>query len=189
MKEKLIKEILLKMSGCLEKEELMYLERILITSMRDYSIDKKQDELVIYDDSAEQLIMKFVAVRRLDGLCESTLSQYEYENRKLIEFLGKHPKDVTTDDIRYYLAVSKVSKVTLNNKIRYINALFKWMEEEEMITRNPMVRIKSVKQDKVIRKPYLDSDMEEMRNHAKNSRDRAIIEVLYSTGVRVSEIS
>lgn len=189
MKEQLMKEILLKMSDCLDKEQRDKLERVMITTLHDYEVMADHSrEVVVYDQSAEMLLQKFIAVRRLDGLQDSTLAQYEYENRKMLEYLGKNPKNVTTDDVRYYLAGCQVAKTTLNNKIRYINAFYKWLDEEELIARNPMKRVHSVKTDKVIKKPYQDTELEDLRNNIQSDRDRAIMEVLYSTGVRVSEL-
>lgn len=188
MLNSIIKDIKVKLSDSLSVEQLEELDRVLTQTLYPYDLVKKSTDIVVYDDTNEKVLKKFIAVKKLDGLQDSSLLQYYNENRLFLEFIGKNVKDITVDDIRLYLAHKRVSKATLNNKIRYLNAFYKWLDEEEVIVKNPMTKIHSVKQDKVIRPTLSQDDIATLEDNATNIRDIAMIEILYSTGVRVSEL-
>ncbi len=52
-----------------------------------------------------------------------------------------------------------------------------------------MVLVESIKVEKKIRKPYTDEERERMLRKCSSLRDKALLEFLYSTAVRVSELS
>jgi site-specific recombinase XerD len=71
---------------------------------------------------------------------------------------------------------------------RYFSSFFGWCTDEELIANNPMRRIKAIKIKKIIKEPFSEMEMEKIRKSAENTRDRALVEFLYSTGCRVSEV-
>ena len=101
-------------------------------------------------------------------------------------------EEIGADQIRYYLAVrstrDKLSKVSQDNELRILKSFFSWCAGEDYMQKNPTQNIKAIKKEKRIKKAFSETELELIREKAKSKRDRAIVEVLYSTGVRVSEL-
>ena len=69
-----------------------------------------------------------------------------------------------------------------------LSSFFTWCHDEEFLPRNIMKRVDKIKVEKKVKKPFTEEEMERLRTFAKTDRDKAIIEFLYSTGCRVSEM-
>lgn len=77
---------------------------------------------------------------------------------------------------------------TCNNERRYLSAFFTWLRKEKFVTYNP---VECVEPKRERRKPidyFRPGQMEELREGCITLRDRALVEVLRSTGARVGEI-
>lgn len=165
---------------------------IVSIAMKDFNLCLKDTSLIVYDDSDKRIFQKFFVAKAVEGLAQSSLTYYNTIISAFLLKVGKHVKEITTDDVRVYLAYKKLEKAsdnTLNNIRRTLNSFFKWCTEEDFISRNPMLRIKGVRQVKKLRKPFSEDEMELLRSAAKTKRNRAIVEFLYSTGCRVSEMT
>ena len=190
--EELRQAVIQKMCEFLNEEQIEKLGNVLDVVLYNFEIKVKKEEIVVYDDSNTAKLKKFIATKRLEGLSEDTLMQYYRAVHNLFNEVGKPLEKINTDDIRYYLSMyqekRKVRKVTLNNTRRYLSTFFNWCTDEDIISKNPMRRIKAIKQQKKIKEPFTDLEMEKIRNSADNTRNRALIEFLYTTGCRVSEV-
>lgn len=193
MVEKFRNELLSGLVGILGQEKIDLVDRVLIKILNKYEITKKHNELIVYGDDNDKIRKQFIASMRLEGKSEKTLVQYNRAIMKMIEFISKPFTKIQTNDIRFYLsnyqATRGVSKRTLDNERRFLSAFFSWLTIEEIIQKNPMLRIKKVKQDKVIKKPFSDIEVEKLRLNCKNKKEKALVEFMLSTGCRVSEIS
>lgn len=119
------------------------------------------------------------------------ISAYE----RFLEMRGKTLEDATNTDVVAYLMDLKTegkSRSTVNRKLASLRIFYKYMIQSKRITEDPTEEIKS---PKIARKDidYLSYEdvlklLEEPDNSIKGKRDRALFEVLYATGVRVSEI-
>lgn len=78
------------------------------------------------------------------------------------------------------------SKVTIDNIRRNISSFFSWLEED-YILKSPMRRIHKIKTKTVVKEVISYENMEKMRDACEEVRDLAIIDLLYSTGIRVGE--
>ena len=76
----------------------------------------------------------------------------------------------------------------MDNIRRVFSSFFSWLEEEDYILKNPVKRIHRIKVPKVVKNTLNDENMEKIRQNCNNVRDRAIVELLISTGIRVGEL-
>ncbi len=161
--------------------------------LNDYDISPKCTEIVLAnDDKRQKAIQMFIVTKKVEGCTDSTIRYYMGTLKRFFNEINYCLEEITADQIRYYLAIrstrDKLSKTSQDNELRVLKSFFKWCSGEEYIERNPTENIKAVKKEKRIKRPFSETELELIREKAGNKRDRAIVEVLYSTGVRVSEL-
>lgn len=194
MEEKFRMELLGILDKCMEKEQIREVDMALTVLFQKYDVSERCTELALVDEQSNEKILKtYIASMRLEGHSEHTLDQYSDAVRKLLDDVPKDFADIKTNDIRYHLALyqstHKVSPVTVDNKRRFLSTFFTWLTIEEIIPKNPMLRIKRIKQKKADKKPFSASELEKIRDNLQTPREKALVEFLLSTGCRVSEVA
>lgn len=100
---------------------------------------------------------------------------------------------MTTNDIRAYLynyqQVNQVSNRYMDGKRLVINTFLEWCRDEGYINKNPCKKIHPIKYEIKPIEPLSGIELELIRDACKTYRERAIIETLYSTGCRVTELT
>ena len=144
------------------------------------------------DNKKQDMLPAFIAAKRVEGCSEKSLRYYESTIRNMLENIEKPECEITTEDLRTYLDLYQqrgtVSKVTLDNVRRILSSFFSWLEDEDYIVKSPVRRIHKVKTGKTVKETYSDESLELMRDHCRNARDLAMIDLLASTGIRVGEL-
>lgn len=161
--------------------------------LNKYEITNRCTELAeIHEDRNEYLLKNFLVAKAVKGCTQRTLDFYRMSLIKIFSSIGKTVDDITADDIRYYMAVrqrrDKVSKVTIANEIRALSSFFTWSYAEEVIKKNPMAKVERIKQDKTKKEAFTEMEIEYLRLAARTEQQKAIIEILLSTGCRVTEL-
>lgn len=131
-----------------------------------------------------------MAGKRLEGLSENTLKGYRLELRIFAEHVHKATEDVTTNDIRNYLGQFNNLKIsTISGKLSALKSFFGWLAGEEIIKKDTTQKIKVPKKEKRLPKALNVEEFELLRESCKTIRERALVEVFYATGCRLSEVS
>lgn len=193
IRQTIIQSVLQALQGKVAPETLDTVQDVLVIQLNQYEIQERSTELTVSDNSAEGMLRRYIATKRIEGKAESTLRRYWEQNLKLIQFLQKSLHEITTDDIRFYMAYrrqqGRVSNRTLDGMRRCYRSFFSWLAAEGIISRNPCAALSQIKSRKQIKKPYSAVELELIRKSCTDDRDLALVEFLYSTGCRVSEVS
>lgn len=135
-------------------------------------------------------IESWLKTKQLEGRSKRTLKYYRDTAERLAKFLDRDPADATTDEVRSFLAsfTSTCTNVTINNYRRNLNSYYNYLEDEDKITKSPMRRIHYIKEDKTVKEPFADEEVQRILDAASDMRDKAIIAFLASTACRVGEV-
>ena len=192
MDEKIF-EILRSMQCCLSEEQLQKLQMVLQVILDDCVVKKEKQELSIIEREWEVDLNDYLLSKRLEAKSENTIQRYRYELMRLLMYINKPINKISSSDISNYMIAYKqirgVSNQTLKNIRAIFNAFFTWMRDRERINKNPMNLVESIKTENIIKPPFTDEERERMFRACKNIRDKALLEFLYSTAIRVSELS
>ena len=190
-KEIVIGEIMVAMSEDLKMEQLRKLDNVIRLKLRGIRFEDECTELSTELDDNEYILQLFAVNKKLEGCKTNSIVQYLRQTRDLLEKVNKNYKNVTTDDVKCYLAMysQHVKKNTVSSAKRFIGSFFSWAHDEGYIRKNPVKCIRGIKQEEVQNKHLSLEEEVAVRDTPKSKRDQAIIDFLLSTGVRVGEIA
>ena len=184
MEEKLV-NIMNEMAEYLNISQLKKLQEVLLKQLSDKAPQK--------EPAANSDYLKlFLDAKKIEGCSDRTIKYYQGTIEHLLAHIVTPVRKITTDEVRSYLVdyqqINNCSKVTVDNVRRNISSFFSWLEEEDYILKSPMRRIHKIKTKTVVKEVISDETIELMRDHCTQIRDVAIIDMLYSTGIRVGEL-
>ncbi len=141
------------------------------------------------------LIEEFAERESLKGMNETTLKRKKREIERLFEHCRGNGEAITKDDILEYLDYrgKELSGNILNDKIGYIKEFFEFLLQKDEILASPAASIERLKTvpygaPGVFAEGEIKRIMETMDDSPSGVRDRAILELLYSTGLRLGEL-
>lgn len=188
----LIVEIEKDISG-ITTETLNKISSALDRAAQRYEVSIKELSLSVNVEPIPELVKIYLVVKKTEGLSAGTIENYSLILQNFFGRVRKSAADVTANDIRLFLYDYKkyrnVSDRTLDKYRQMICWFFGWAHTEEYIPRNPAKSIKAIKHETKDRQALTQMEMEQLRTGCESVRDRAILELMYSTGCRVSEMA
>jgi integrase/recombinase XerC len=149
----------------------------------------------------EEVFVNYLRYER--NMSPETIRAYEKDLHQFLRFFSKgqgeavNPADITALQIREFLAHLKdknYQKTTVVRKLATIRSFYKCLLRKGLVTTNPLADIPTPKVEKKIPHFLGTDEVEKLLNAPQGTsfqsiRDRAILETLYSTGLRVSELT
>ena len=185
--QELLNQLVHAVDECVADVDLMQVKIKIAGILAMYDI--KPGKITVGHPDIAEKVKLFLAAKKLEGLSELTLEGYQIELRIFANYVRKPVEEITTTDIRGFLSNFDGLKLSsISRKLSVLKSLFGWLTEEEIIPRDPTRKIKTPKKDKHLPKALSIEELEQIRESCENPRERAMVEVFYSTGCRLSEI-
>ena len=151
-------------------------------------LDNKNYQLKIIDEYIEYL-------EKIKGYSKNTITSYKTDIKKYFEYINTKNKNYY--EIEKYvqsLSKSKYAKSTVNRKIVSISSFFNWCINQKKLNIKDIKQIKNIKTERklptILTSNYINNLLDTIpTSTSKEIRDRTIIEILYSSGLRVSELT
>ena len=147
------------------------------------------------DVDSMELLEHYITAKRVQGCTPATLEHYRYVLLQMYEQIGLPFTQITHEDILDLFARQEteflISARTRSSNRSVYRTFFLWLQDEEFIVKNPMLRIPTIKYPKTVKVPYTPADhakLEEAAWSPADSRDLAIIHFLRSTACRIKEM-
>jgi len=159
-------------------------------TMNDYEVSRKPME-IIPTSGIPEVVKYYLASKGIANLSKNTLKQYWYKLTHFFSTINKSFMDIKANDIRNYLFNFKMERNASDSYIDNVritlNSFFQWLVDNEYLQRNPCAKVDKVKHQQKRREPLTTYNLEDLRLHCEDIREKALIDFLYSTGCRVSE--
>lgn len=182
--ENQIYNILNDMAEFLNVMQMKKLQKVLIYHLNEA---KQVQEKI----SNEKYLEMFLTAKQIEGCSDRTIQYYRVTIEHMLKRITIPLRQIATEDIRQYLIdyqkINNCGKVTIDNIRRNLSSFFSWLEEEDHILKSPVKRIHKIKTKTVVKEVISDESIEILRDNCKEKRDLAIIDLLFSTGMRVGD--
>ena len=173
-----------------DPETASLIKDIITVKLKDYDVQKCVTALTTRCSNDEVLIKNYMASAIIEGKSKATLFQYERSLRKLTEYTRKSLMELTSDDVKAWLASMKLrglKNISVKNQRNNVAPFFHWLRTEHIRADNPCESINQIRCPQEEKKAFTAEDIDTIRA-ACNVYQRAVIEVLLSSGVRINEL-
>ena len=157
-----------------------------------YNIEPRSTEIIPVESGVPTLIKMFIATKAIEQKSQGTLRNYTVVLTNFFRAVNRRLKDITSNDIRVYFHCYQqdrnVASSTIETMRHVFNSFFAWCVAEGHIDSDPMARIHAIKFVSKERQFLEPIELEWLRDACENVREKAVVDFLFSTGCRVSEM-
>ncbi|HJB91219.1 MAG TPA: tyrosine-type recombinase/integrase [Candidatus Eisenbergiella merdigallinarum] len=193
MKDEIVTAILREMTALLNQDQLAALKETARAVLCSYDIQRRETAVRCVDQNGPDYLRTYLETIRQNGKSEGTIDQYQLHISRMLAYIGKDVQQIEDDDLIDYLhrykQIRQVSGRYLNNMRLVFNSFFRWLQRRKVILRNPVDGLEPIKYRQTVKKPLSPEELEKVRCACEQERDLAIVEFLYSSAVRVSELT
>ena len=134
------------------------------------------------------------------GLSQNTVKAYEVDLLAFMSWITDHTnldiKNIKEDSINKYISYlfkTKLKSSSVNRKISSIKSFYLFLIKKSIVATSPISEVISPKQEKYLPSSMSEDEVDKLLNSPNSNikiekRDKAMIEMLYATGMRISEL-
>lgn len=175
------------------EEYLNQLLNALDSLAEEYEVSHKCTAIATIDDRMNEYIATYLVVRKSEGLSDLTIKTYKYCLMSFSRAMRKPIEEISAMDVRLYLhqyqTTNDISNRSLDSVRTTISTFFTWLVDNEYLEKNPMRNIKQISYERKPRDVLTREEVTIIRESINNITDRVIMEILFGTGCRVSELA
>ncbi len=157
---------------------------------------ESRPERVEAEDLLDSYLQAQKARKNLSGY---TLRNYGNDIRQFLDYLDEQQQGLRTVDrllVREYLSslvASGLANASVSRKVSTLRTFYRYLRNEEILDVDPMLGVRGPKKEQRLPQFLTQAQIETLISTAdadtpKGLRDRAILELLYASGLRVSEV-
>lgn len=197
-KNEIINNIVSSLVMTLTVDQLEIVKSMFIVKMQGYEIHELCTLPSVEVKDNEFIIKRFTVDMLAKGLKQNTIKSYLQYLKPFFDYTGLNYQAVTSQDIIDYLAIKRVSKNKkgqlnsqnyLCNISKILFIFFGWAFKKHHIENDIMGEIERIKPKQKKKERLSVEEMESCRDAVRNIRERALLELMLSTGMRVGEIA
>lgn len=159
---------------------------------QSWDFQKKSTDLIV-SDGLPEAVRLYIATKSIENVKKGTLYNYTADLRNFFLKVAKPVNSVEASDVRLYLAWYKTSRKVKDSTLDRIRialkGFFSWCVDEDIIKKNPLRHVQPIRCADPERLPMTALELEKVRNACRTLREKALVDFLYSTAARVSELS
>jgi len=133
------------------------------------------------------MLKKLEVELKLRGFTEATYIAYISQNKRFLEYIKKQPEQINQDDIKSYLAHLMSEKKQKPASVNLTLSALRFFYEQILKKKELFIDIKSPKSEKKLPTVLTKDEIKKLLAAIKNSKHQLLVEMLYSSGLRVSE--
>lgn len=192
-KNDLINDVAYELRDTMTREQIDRMKITMYVKLQDFELAEiKQLPMTIEHDN-EWLMQRYCVDMVAAGLHVGTIKSYIGVIKTFFDHAGKNYAYITAQDITDYLAIRTYrDKISQNYKAtiyRYLCTFFDWAFRKKHIKDNIIDGVDKVKQIKKRKERLTDEEIEDIRDVLQSTKEKALFELMLSTGMRVGEIS
>lgn len=193
MRDQLRNELLAAIGEKMGTRDLQIAGKVIDSVLANYDVKPAEKHLALLGrDELEKLIKTYIVVRRMEGMSDTTLYGYMRTLRCFMLGVRKPVGELTANDVRLFLYEYQEARGISNRSLESVRivicAFLRWAASEKYIPCNPTEMIRPIKYERKPRQAVSQLELEMLRRGCRDDRELALLETMYSTGCRVSEL-
>ena len=189
--QKIRDKVLSLLSHNFSSEQLKMIDLAVAEALKGKKIEEEETLPAVINGGIPE-VMEYLARKKSKGLTMGTIEQYRQVLTAFMRATQKKLDDIKDWDIIRFLdqyeSYRGVGKRRKDSMRVILNGFFRYMTDCGRLKANPMATIEAIKFKKKVRQPLSDIEFERLRRACITPKERALVEFLFATGCRVSEV-